>query len=101
MPLLIEITAAAQTALQFDPNFVRAVLRSAGAEIAAVARRARVRSLRTLGSAAVTARPVNDPFERGARPGRCGMMTCPGSGEPSVRQIAIIAQPISKPSSPF
>jgi hypothetical protein len=39
MPLLIEITAAAQTALQLDPKLVRAVLRSAGAEIAAVARR--------------------------------------------------------------
>ena len=51
MPLLIEITAAAQTALQFDPKLVRAVLCSAGAEIAAVARRARVRSLRTLSSA--------------------------------------------------
>jgi HK97 family phage prohead protease len=51
MPLLIEITAAAETALQFDPKLVRAVLRSAGAEIAAVARRARVRSPRTLRSA--------------------------------------------------
>jgi hypothetical protein len=50
MPLLIEITAA-QFALQFDPKLVRAVLRSAGAEIAAVARRARVRGLRTLRSA--------------------------------------------------
>jgi hypothetical protein len=51
MPLLIEITAAAQSALAFDPKLVRAVLRSAGAEIAAVARRATVRSLRILGSA--------------------------------------------------
>jgi hypothetical protein len=39
MPLLLEITASAQGALQFDPKLVRAVLRSAGAEIAAVARR--------------------------------------------------------------
>jgi hypothetical protein len=51
MPILIEIVASALSALQFDPNAVRAVLCSAGAEIAAVARRARVRSLRTLGSA--------------------------------------------------
>jgi hypothetical protein len=40
MPLLIEITAAAQSAFAFDPEHVRAVLRSAGAEIAALARRA-------------------------------------------------------------
>jgi hypothetical protein len=51
MPLLTEIVASAQSALQFDPKLVRAVLCSAGAEIAAVARRARVRSLRTFGSA--------------------------------------------------
>ena len=75
MPLLIEITAAAQTALQFDPKLVRAVLRSAGAEIAAVARRARVRSLRTLGSAQSS--PDLSKEERGR--GRCGMMTRPRS----------------------
>jgi hypothetical protein len=57
MPLLIEITAAPQTALQFDPKLVRAVLRSAGAEIAAGARRARVRSLRPLGSAQLPPHP--------------------------------------------
>jgi hypothetical protein len=38
MPLLIEIVASAQSALAFDPKLVRAVLRSDGAEIAAVAR---------------------------------------------------------------
>jgi hypothetical protein len=50
MALLIEIAATAQVVPDFDPKLVRAVLCSAGAEIAAVARRARIRSLRTLGS---------------------------------------------------
>jgi hypothetical protein len=51
MALLIEIAASAQAVPDFDLKLVRAVLLSAGAEMAAVARRARVRSLRTLGSA--------------------------------------------------
>jgi hypothetical protein len=51
MPLRIEISISPQTAPEFDPKQLRAVLLSAGAEIAAVARRTRVRGLRTLGSA--------------------------------------------------
>jgi hypothetical protein len=106
MPLLIEITAAAQTALQSDPKLVRAVLLSAGAEIAAVARRARVRSLRTLGSAQSS--PDRSKEERGRAAARHD--DAPRLGLPGVRQIVIIsaaegrmcttpADP--KPSSPF
>jgi hypothetical protein len=83
MPLGMQISASPRTAPEFDPKQIRAVLRSAGAEIAAVARRARVRSLRSLGSAQSPPDPVDDPFERKARPDRCDMMTHHNSLRPS------------------
>jgi hypothetical protein len=58
MPLRLEITLPPQIALDLDPRLVRAVLRSAGSEIAAVARR-KIRQ--TTGGGHVYLRPRQGP----------------------------------------